>query len=186
MTRALLLMREHPIASPQAAGSAAVQAHLRALQQLEDAASSFMRAKDVEGTHCCARLIWNAGRYPIGLVWLLPHAGYLPSGMLAQLIAPPPPPARPSYSNPLHPSIAAHAGLPLLQPELRRHLRSPFATAAKALEVVASPLHRLRVQLHVESAKCEAAEDAPMQVFGPPITRSCPTWRHGTCGWESS
>lgn len=30
----------------------------------------------------------------------------------------------------------------------------------KALEVIGSPLHRLRVALHLEAAKCDAAEDS--------------------------
>jgi hypothetical protein len=31
-------------------------------------------------------------------------------------------------------------------------------------QVIASPLHRLRVQLHLEAAKCDAAEDSLIKV----------------------
>lgn len=74
-----------------------------------------MRVSDIEGTHCCARLIWNAG-------------------------------------------------LPLLQPGLSAAVKRPFAAAARALEAAASPLHRLRAQLHLEVGKCEAAEDSQIKV----------------------
>lgn len=56
------------------------------------------------------------------------------------------------------------AGLILLEPELRRHVKRCFTAAAKALESIASPLHRLRTQLHLECAKCEAADDALIKV----------------------
>jgi hypothetical protein len=32
------------------------------------------------------------------------------------------------------------------------------------VQVIASPLHRLRVQLHLEAAKCDAAEDSLIKV----------------------
>jgi hypothetical protein len=56
------------------------------------------------------------------------------------------------------------AGLPLLQSEHRKHCKRAFAAAAKALEVVASPLTKLRAQLHLECAKCEADDDALIKV----------------------
>ena len=62
----------------------------------------------------------------------------------------------------MHASLAA--GLPLLQAETRRHCKRAFAAAAKALEVVASPLTKLRTQLHLECAKCDADDDALIKV----------------------
>lgn len=50
------------------------------------------------------------------------------------------------------------------QPALRKHVKRAFTTAARALEVAGSPLHRLRAQLHYEVARCEAAEDALVKV----------------------
>ena len=52
----------------------------------------------------------------------------------------------------------------LLQPTHRQHVKRAFNSAAKALEVVCSPLHRLRVALHLEAAKCDAAEDSLIKV----------------------
>jgi hypothetical protein len=40
----------------------------------------------------------------------------------------------------------------------------PWPWLVQALEVVASPLTRLRVALHLEAAKCDAAEDALIKV----------------------
>jgi hypothetical protein len=57
-----------------------------------------------------------------------------------------------------------HAGLPLLQPNTRRRVKRCFASAARALEAVASPLGRLRAQLHLELGKCEADDDALVKV----------------------
>ncbi|GFH19940.1 uncharacterized protein HaLaN_16977, partial [Haematococcus lacustris] len=45
-------------------------------------------------------------------------------------------------------------------PNLRKHVKRAFNSAARALEVIDSPKHRLRVQLHLEAAKCDAAEDS--------------------------
>ncbi|KIY97817.1 flagellar associated protein, partial [Monoraphidium neglectum] len=56
--------------------------------------------------------------------------------------------------------LAWNAGLPLLQPNTRRRVKRCFASAARALEAVASPLGRLRAQLHLELGKCEADDDA--------------------------
>lgn len=53
-----------------------------------------------------------------------------------------------------------NAGLPLLQPELRHHVKRSFTAAARALDAIASPLHRLRAQLHVETARCEVADES--------------------------
>ncbi|MEW5301509.1 MAG: hypothetical protein WDW36_004367 [Sanguina aurantia] len=53
-----------------------------------------------------------------------------------------------------------NASLLLLQPELRRHVKRAMNAAARALEVIDSPLHRLRAQLHLEAAKCDAMEDS--------------------------
>lgn len=53
-----------------------------------------------------------------------------------------------------------------LQPDWRRHVKRCFNSAARALEVISSPLHRLRVQLHLEAAKCDAAEDSLIKVGG--------------------
>ena len=47
-----------------------------------------------------------------------------------------------------------------MQPDWRRCNKRTFNSAARALEVISSPLHRLRVQLHLEAAKCDAAEDS--------------------------
>jgi hypothetical protein len=49
--------------------------------------------------------------------------------------------------------------LPLLQHNLRHHAKRAFTTAATALDASASPLHELRALLHLELAKCDAAED---------------------------
>ncbi|GLC40394.1 Cilia- and flagella-associated protein 46, partial [Pleodorina starrii] len=56
--------------------------------------------------------------------------------------------------------LAWNAGLLLLQPPLRRHVKRAFNAAARALAVAASPLTRLRAALHLEAAKCDAAEEA--------------------------
>ncbi|KAF8063688.1 CFAP46 [Scenedesmus sp. PABB004] len=56
--------------------------------------------------------------------------------------------------------LAWNAGLPLLQPAHRGALRRCFASVAQALESVASPLARLQVSLHLESAKAEAERES--------------------------
>ncbi|GLI64300.1 hypothetical protein VaNZ11_007525, partial [Volvox africanus] len=56
--------------------------------------------------------------------------------------------------------LAWNAGLLLLQPQLRRHVKRAFNAAARALAVASSPLTRLRAALHLEAAKCDAAEEA--------------------------
>jgi hypothetical protein len=59
---------------------------------------------------------------------------------------------------------ARRAGLPLLQPGTRRLVKRAFASAARVLKGAASPLARLRAQLHLELARCEAADDALVKV----------------------
>lgn len=49
--------------------------------------------------------------------------------------------------------------LPLLQSNLRHHVRKPLTLAAQALEDIDSLLVLLRCQMHTELAKCEEAED---------------------------
>ncbi|KAJ7388211.1 Cilia and flagella associated protein 46 [Desmophyllum pertusum] len=49
--------------------------------------------------------------------------------------------------------------LPLLQSNLRHHVRNPLTLAAQALEDIDSLLVLLRCQMHTELAKCEEAED---------------------------
>ncbi|CAH3151990.1 unnamed protein product [Porites lobata] len=49
--------------------------------------------------------------------------------------------------------------LPLLQANLRHHVRKPLTLAAQALEDIDSLLVLLRCQMHTELAKCEEAED---------------------------
>ncbi|KAL9983920.1 hypothetical protein ACROYT_G006166 [Oculina patagonica] len=49
--------------------------------------------------------------------------------------------------------------LPLLQSNLRHHVRKPLTLAAQALEDIDSLLVLLRCQMHAELAKCEEAED---------------------------
>lgn len=61
MTRVLLAMRNAELATPSAASNAVVQSHIKAMEQLDDVASSFTRLKDVNGIHCCAKLAWNTG-----------------------------------------------------------------------------------------------------------------------------
>lgn len=56
------------------------------------------------------------------------------------------------------------AALPLLQPDLRLRAKGPLQAAAKALEAVSSPLHRLRAQLHLELARCEVADEGHVKV----------------------
>jgi hypothetical protein len=53
-----------------------------------------------------------------------------------------------------------NTGLPLMQPDWHHHCKRTFNSAARALEVLMSPLHKLRVQLHLEAAKCDVAEDS--------------------------
>ena len=55
-----------------------------------------------------------------------------------------------------------NAGLPLLQHNLRHHIKRPFTTACGALKATASSQHELRVLLHLELAKCDAAEELLM------------------------
>ncbi|KAK3266243.1 hypothetical protein CYMTET_25118, partial [Cymbomonas tetramitiformis] len=52
-----------------------------------------------------------------------------------------------------------NAGLLLLQRNLRKSVQQPFASGLTALENIASPLHRLRVLMHLELAWCYMAED---------------------------
>ncbi|KAK9813259.1 hypothetical protein WJX72_011566 [[Myrmecia] bisecta] len=52
-----------------------------------------------------------------------------------------------------------NVGLPLLQSSTKKLVKRPFAAAAQALAAIASPLHRLRAQLHLEVAKGDMAED---------------------------
>lgn len=56
-------------------------------------------------------------------------------------------------------TLAWNVALPLLQHNTRHHVARCFTIAAKALRAVDSPLHRLRTQLHLESAKCSLAQD---------------------------
>eukprot|EP00667_Euglena_gracilis_P000045 EG_transcript_45 len=49
--------------------------------------------------------------------------------------------------------------LPLLQPELRKQLRKPFATALGALDAIHSSYNALKAQLFLEIAKCDVAEE---------------------------
>lgn len=60
--------------------------------------------------------------------------------------------------------LAWNAGLLLLQPGLRKHVKRAFNAAARALAVAASPLTRLRAALHLEAGKCDAAEEALIKV----------------------
>ncbi|XP_019625575.1 PREDICTED: cilia- and flagella-associated protein 46-like [Branchiostoma belcheri] len=49
--------------------------------------------------------------------------------------------------------------LPLLQPNLRQHVRRPLAMVAEALEDIESLLILLRCQVHTELAKCEEDQE---------------------------
>ncbi len=60
--------------------------------------------------------------------------------------------------------LAWNAGLLLLQPPLRRHVKRAFNAAVRALAVAGSPLTRLRAALHLEAAKCDVAEEALIKV----------------------
>ena len=60
--------------------------------------------------------------------------------------------------------LAWNAALPLLQPATRRRAQRALAAAARALEAVAAPAPRLRAPLHLELARCEAADDALLRV----------------------
>ncbi len=62
--------------------------------------------------------------------------------------------------------LAWNAGLLLLQPGSRRAVKRAFNAAARALAVAASPLTRLRAALHLEAAKCDAAEESLIKVCG--------------------
>lgn len=55
-----------------------------------------------------------------------------------------------------------NAALPLLQHNLRRHVKRPFLAAANALAAVSAPCHELRARLHFEVAKCDEADDLLM------------------------
>ncbi len=56
-----------------------------------------------------------------------------------------------------------NVGLPLLQPQLRSHLKCAFIVAASALASVDSPLQRLQAQLLLEASKSHAADGATME-----------------------
>jgi hypothetical protein len=58
-----------------------------------------------------------------------------------------------------------NTSMPLMQPDWRRYSKRALNSAARALDVISSPLHRLRAQLHLEAAKCDAAEDSLIKVF---------------------
>ena len=49
--------------------------------------------------------------------------------------------------------------LPLLQANLRSHIKRTLIGVANALSEVSSPLHELRAEIHLELAKCEVADD---------------------------
>ena len=55
-----------------------------------------------------------------------------------------------------------NAALPLLQHNLRPHVKRPFMAAANALAATAAPCHELRAKLHYEVAKCDEADDLLM------------------------
>eukprot|EP00200_Dunaliella_tertiolecta_P013666 CAMPEP_0202394750 /NCGR_PEP_ID=MMETSP1127-20130417/93597_1 /ASSEMBLY_ACC=CAM_ASM_000462 /TAXON_ID=3047 /ORGANISM="Dunaliella tertiolecta, Strain CCMP1320" /LENGTH=1471 /DNA_ID=CAMNT_0048997397 /DNA_START=145 /DNA_END=4558 /DNA_ORIENTATION=- len=111
LARVKLSLRNAPQSAIEELDEAALEVHQRAMDNLDDVVTAFMKLKDVEGIHEAARLIWNAG-------------------------------------------------LVLLQPNKRRFVKRAFNSAAKALEVISSPLHRLRVHLHLEVAKCDAGDDS--------------------------
>ncbi|GMH40123.1 hypothetical protein BSKO_08027 [Bryopsis sp. KO-2023] len=52
-----------------------------------------------------------------------------------------------------------NAGLPLLQDNLRHHIKKSFASACRALATIDSPLHKLRIQFHLEVSKCDANDE---------------------------
>ena len=55
--------------------------------------------------------------------------------------------------------LAWNTGLPLLQPNLRKLVKTIMYIAAEALENIASPLTELRALLHLEMARCELADE---------------------------
>lgn len=57
-----------------------------------------------------------------------------------------------------------NTSMPLLQQSTRKYARKSLYTAGRALETSKSPLHRLRAQIHFETARCEAADDALLRV----------------------
>ena len=117
MARVLLGLQAVPQDRLLQVEPSAMQAHARAMEQLEDIVTTFSKLRDIEGVQEASRLIWNTG-------------------------------------------------LPLMQPDWRRCNKRTFNSAARALEVISSPLHRLRAQLHLEAAKCDAAEDSLIKVRG--------------------
>ncbi|CAG9462689.1 unnamed protein product [Pedinophyceae sp. YPF-701] len=58
-----------------------------------------------------------------------------------------------------------NASLPLLQHNLHHHVRKPFLAASRALAAIQSPLNRLRAQLHLEVAKLDMEDDAPIKAL---------------------
>jgi len=55
--------------------------------------------------------------------------------------------------------LAWNTGLPLLQPNLRKLVKTIMYIAAEALENIKSPLTELRTLLHLEMARCELADE---------------------------
>ena len=55
--------------------------------------------------------------------------------------------------------LAWNAGLFMLQPNLRHHVKTIMHIAAEALENIASPLTELRSLLHLEMTNCELADE---------------------------
>eukprot|EP00960_Hanusia_phi_P063530 765504-Hanusia_phi.AAC.5 len=56
-------------------------------------------------------------------------------------------------------SLAWSLCLPILQPNLRKQAKRVLQACCKALEDIDSPLHELRVQLYLEVARCDVADD---------------------------
>ncbi|MGB1602631.1 MAG: hypothetical protein ACPIOQ_58415, partial [Promethearchaeia archaeon] len=56
-------------------------------------------------------------------------------------------------------ALAWTLALPVLQPNLRKQVKRTLQSCAKALEDIRSPLHELRVQLHLEVTRCDVADD---------------------------
>eukprot|EP00002_Diphylleia_rotans_P029704 TRINITY_DN6063_c0_g1_i1.p1 TRINITY_DN6063_c0_g1~~TRINITY_DN6063_c0_g1_i1.p1 ORF type:complete len:2440 (+),score=492.40 TRINITY_DN6063_c0_g1_i1:241-7560(+) len=52
-----------------------------------------------------------------------------------------------------------NTSLPLLQANLRSHVKRPLEKAAAALEEIRSQYHRVRVQIHLELSKCQVDDD---------------------------
>lgn len=104
------------------------------LGKLDQCLHSFLELKVTDAVHYTCRSIWNAGGLNLRRIWILFPAVQCIFSMLNLQ----------DYLS---------LGLPLLFTNLKHHATSSFSSASKALASIESPLHKLRILLHLETSK---------------------------------